>query len=178
MLEEIKRPDPNDPGESKKDVSEKWLDDIYFSLRTLEMFERQLRAGVVDLFEFLHSLGYSNATGKAAIAQAKAIQLVTDEFELILNNTEKIIPKDKLKDLRTKLLFCLNIQGGKYGKMFDYKYRSQNMSSGSYVCGINLYKPFFIFQNTISQMRKELVSCLSHILFVTDKKKNLKSKAM
>lgn len=153
--------------ESIKNVSDKWLDRIFNSLTTLEYYERQLRMGYQGLSEYLESLNNPNPEGTKVVAQVQATAFLLNEYEMLFNNVETEIEKGQMKILRDKLKLCKEIWVGKHGEVVSYKYarrRGERIAIGG-----KFHSNFFEIIDLFSEMRRILISNLSHILFIQNK---------
>jgi len=85
--------------ESKKDISSKWLDVLFDSLLRLEFYDRNLKSGAQDLFEYLQTLRFKiNPVLTLKLTQIKAVDLMISEFE-ILKSTKIHFSFDLLSSL-------------------------------------------------------------------------------
>ena len=150
--------------ESKKDISDKWLDKIDDSLKRLEFYERQLRVGHQNIFEYINGLGFTNPYVKTCLAQIEATTLMIEEFEIIFTNTEKIIANEKMIELKNKLVLCRNISSGKYGEC--HKGLHEFKKGKSILTKVIFKKPFDDLLKELSELRRELVNELSHLLWI------------
>jgi len=148
--------------ESKKDISDKWLDRIDISLKNLEFYERQLKTGHQDLTEYVNTtLGYNNPYLRSCQAQIESISFFIEEFSIIFNNIEKVIEKSKLEEMRKKLHYCRDINNGKYAKVYTPVSTDKNVLKK-----LIFEKNFYVLINLLSNLRRELVNQLSHLLWI------------
>jgi len=158
----------NQTEQSKKDISEEHLSRVDESLRRLENYERQLRTGHQDVAEYIQSLRISNPYIKSCITQLKTFDFLIQEFEIVFNNIVKIIPEEKLKELRQKLIYCREINVGKYGKTHTPIYdRSKDTNI---LKEIIFEDAFYTLTDELSKLRKQLINELSHLLWIGKEK--------
>ena len=84
----------NEFEESKKDISDRWLERLDQSLKSLEHYERIIRNGHPDIYEFIEASGFKNPEVRTSLAQIDAIKFMISEFEICFNNCQKVIKKD------------------------------------------------------------------------------------
>ena len=150
--------------ESKKDISEEHLSRVDESLRRLEFYERQLRTGHQEIFEYIKSLRIPNSYNQSCITQLKTFDFLIQEFEIVFNNIEKIISEEKLKELRKKLIYCREINVGKHGKTHTPIY--DKSKDTNILKEIIFEDAFYILTGELSNLRKELINELSHLLWI------------
>ena len=158
----------NPTEESKKDISQEHLSRVDESLRRLENYERQLRTGHQDVAEYIQSLRIPNSYNHSCITQLKTFDFLIQEFEIVFNNIEKIIPEEKLKELRKKLIYCREINVGKHGKTHTPIYDRSNNTN--ILKEIIFEDAFYILTGELSNLRKELINELSHLLWIGKEK--------
>lgn len=152
---------------SMKDVSDKWLDLIFNSLKLLEYYEREFKSGCQGIQDFIQQLGYANPYGILAMSQVKAMELLVNEFDITLTNIEPIISKNKYEEMRKKLLYCMELQSSKYGVLYEYTWGCTDKFHGKpYTNGIKFHLLFFTFIQKTAELRGDIIRELSPVLFI------------
>jgi len=144
--------------ESKKDFSNRWLDNIFDCLERLELYERQLKMGFEDLQQYIILLKYSKPVLKTKKTQLKAVELMITEIGILLNNSEKVIKNLVMQKLRrvNKVAIKMCNTGSLY----------QNYYNCGKVIRIEFKKDFNVIIGLLSSIRKQIVSELSPFLWI------------
>jgi len=157
--------------ESIRNVNEKWIDRIYESLVTVEMYERQFMNGAADIQTYINALVARNPGGVLSSSQISLIGYTYNEFSILFSNIEAIVPEEDMKILREKLKKCQDIANGRFGKLYSYR---RGMNGG--VTGLKIYNPYILLGEKYSEIRNDVVKCLSHILYAQDKTKSIRGR--
>lgn len=138
---------------TEKNITDKWLDNIFESLMRLEGYERMLKEGCESVLEYVQ-----NPNLNLADIQYKNFSLFMTEVEIILEDTKHLI--DKTKYLNIALLFEMikKSENDVEGFLFtQYDMVAHNQWSA-------LKPEFEIAKKRISKLRGMLVSSLWKLL--------------
>ena len=138
---------------SEKTINDKWLDNIYNILLRLEQADKLASDGCRDIIEFIQS-----PDQYLPLIQHKNYSMFLTDFEILINNSKKIIGEKKYKD------FIKNIEGlndleKKFKGFLIVKSNNINKTNKYYLRPI-----FYEALKIISKMRRDVVSCLWKIL--------------
>lgn len=87
---------------NQKNITEKWLDNIYEILIRLEGYERLSRDGGNSLMEYIQSIA-ENPNIDLATLQKKNYDFFITEYEVLLNNIRHLIDKATYLKMKMKL---------------------------------------------------------------------------
>ncbi len=138
---------------SEKNISDKWLDNIFNILTRLEEAEKLSREGCIGILEYIQI-----PEKTLPLIQYKNYTLFLTDFRLLINNCEQIIGNDNYK------VFAKNLEGlreleSKCQCFLGVKKNHINKTETYYL------KPMFHnATEVIGQMRRNLVSNLWKIL--------------
>lgn len=150
--------------ESKKDVSNRWLNFIYDSLIRLEEDERRMRNGCLDLVEFFQLS--QNNKNLITDLQINNMKFMLDEFDILLHNVRSILTKEKYDRLREKLKLYTDIFKGE-SKVELFKVVVSNADRKNRTRS-ELTPAFNKIADDLGKLRAKLVQNLDHILFIKD----------
>lgn len=162
--------------ESIKNVSEKFLDVIFQSLQRLELHERYMKNGCIDLMEYIRI--FHHPEGTINYVRVKNLKLMIHEFDILLNNTHSILSDDDHKDLQNKLKTIKKIiNEGITKKDKDNKTKEtllvfkESFDNISKQKTMTLNPLFNIIQTELCSLRGLFVKSLNHILYSQTKNK-------
>ncbi len=154
---------------SKRDVSDEWIrNNVYEALETIEMAERRIYNGCVDLIEYIQELRFG--IQRIPEIQLKAMEMMIVEFNILLENTHEIVTKDQYDEARKKLdLLSLVYDSGKAYKIISNR-------EGKIKRMVVLNPLFWKLAKSLSKLRSKMVKNLKHILFLKNMGKDKEEK--
>ena len=155
--------------ESKRGVSDKWIDNnVYKVLEKIEDCERRMKNGCIDLIEYIQT-SYHNILD----VQLQNMQIMLHEFDILIENTKAILSKSQHEEVKKKL----ELLEQTFRRAMSSKIKSErlfieisNNISGKKRIAYVLQPLFYKISNLLSKLRSEMVSNLSHILFIQSSK--------
>jgi len=87
---------------NQKNITDKWLDNVYEILMRLEGYERLAKEGCNSLMEYLQSIA-QNPNIDLATLQKKNYDMFITEFEVLLNNIKHLVDNKTFLKMRIKL---------------------------------------------------------------------------
>jgi len=142
---------------NQKNITDKWLDNIYEILMRLEGYERLAKEGCNSLMEYLQSIA-QNPNIDLATIQKKNYDMFITEFEILLNNIKHLVDKTIFLKMQIKLYRLIKTEkevGGFLEKRFDMLQHSE----------WSVLKPeFYSALRQISELRGIAVSSLWKML--------------
>ena len=164
--------------ESKKDISDLWLQDIYKALKNIEMDEKILRTGTTDIAQFVEIISISNNPGGVeGQTIIRTANMLIQDFEILLNNISPIL-KPEIMEMFRKLLKEIDDMLIDRNELYRERFqpaRSGRVGRGSFI-GIIRKEKFYSLIQKVSYLRCEIVKQLAHILFVQDFKQENKKR--
>jgi len=106
---------------NQKNITDKWLDNIYEILMRLEGYERLAKEGCNSIIEYLQSIA-QNPNIDLATIQKKNYDMFITEFEVLLNNIQHLVDKTIFLKMQIKLYRLIKTEkevGGFLEKRFD-----------------------------------------------------------
>ena len=160
-------------GESLKNVSDRFLDLIFDSLRSLQENETCMKEGCANLVEYMRE--FNIPSSDINNIQVKNMQLMINEFDKLFKNITPIVEKDTMKNMKQKLNEYQKVMDKGYinkeGKTFMiYKSGYDQLKKTN---NINIKPLFYMVGNQLSDLRGEVILSLKHILY-TQKTKDKK----
>lgn len=134
---------------SNKNITDKWLDNIFETLMRLEGYERLAKEGCNSILEYVQVQNLDLAT-----IQHKNYEMFISEFEIILNNTRHLIDKKTYLQITLKLNALKNFEQ-EVGGFLDVKFNQMQHTEHCV-----LKQEFYFAENEISKLRGILVSSL------------------
>ena len=95
---------------SQKNITDKWLDNIFECLMRLEQYERLLKEGCESILDYVQ-----NPNLNLADIQYKNYNLFITEAEILLEDTKHLIAKDKFLSISLLLKWIKNYEVDKDG---------------------------------------------------------------
>ncbi len=138
---------------SEKTINDKWLDNIYDILLRLENSDKLASEGCISLIEFVQS-----PQQFLPLIQYKNYSMFLTDFEILINNTQKIIGATEYKKFVKNIKNLREAESNVGGFLVV---NSKNINK------IKKYKLKPLFQDAIkiiSSMRRDIVSCLWKVL--------------
>lgn len=149
---------------SQKNITDKWLDNIFKSLENLDLYQRRLRNGCMDLMEYINSLGLTDNLDKIRYQNAG---IMITEFRILLDNVKKIINEKEFELLSNDLKFCEKVYSNKLKlkdrqiDVYDIVHNEVEHESKFVIT------PYFeLLSDQLCELRERIVSNLSNILFL------------
>jgi len=156
--------------ESKRNVSDEWIrNNVYEALETIELAERRMRNGCADLKEYIQEM--SIGLHRIPEIQLMNMGIMLTEFDILIENTKKILKKDDYDDARKNIDLYLRYFHEK--KVYKVLRNDQNIKVRKRIV---LNKYFSKLAGDLSKLRSKMVDNLSHILFLKDKDKGSEEK--
>ncbi len=155
--------------ESQKDLSNKFLDIIFNSVQNLQDFETCMNQGCLNLIEYMQSFNINHQNPNLVnYLRLKNMDLMVQEFSLLLPNIKNIVQEDEMEKLEARLEIIKSaivngVENKKSKKvMFISKETAnhKNRTKGMILLGL-----FDLIGNQLSQLRAETIDSLSSVLF-------------
>jgi len=164
-------------GESLKNISDKFLDLIFDSLKILQYYETCMKQGCENLMEYMENFKIERKD--ISYIQLKNMELMIHEFDKLFKNVKSIVDITKMKEMEKKLDDMKKILGKEYiekdGKKFYVYKETHNQKEKTR--DMKLGQVFYIIANDLSTLRGDVISNLSHILYTQKQNKGKKQKA-
>lgn len=143
----------NSENSSLKTINDKWLDNIYDILLRLENSDKLSSEGCRDIIEYLQS-----PEQFLPLIQYKNYSIFLTDFQILINNSREIIGEDKYKEFVKNLKSLEELE--KKCKGFLIIKTNNIKKTQQYT----LRPVFFEALKIISNMRRDIVTCLWRIL--------------
>jgi len=170
--------------DSKRSVSDRWLDLIFECLKNLEKYERSARNGSIDLTQYLtlrYDEGFIDQPNIETEIRIKSINLMISEFRILITNFGDIILPKEFIEKCNKVLnwanaernYIATLEDEKKGNYYTKAEVKRYYADGSLTKEILFLitgKKFYSILNELSNLRAELVRELKDILFMLDPK--------
>lgn len=137
----------------QKNITDKWLDNIFESLMRLQGYERMLKEGCGSVLEYVQ-----NPEINLADIQYKNYTLFMTEVEIILGDTRHLIDKQKFLNLSILFKVIKEIENEAEGFIYT-QYDMVNHTEWR-----ELKPDFELVKPKVSQIRSMLVSALWKLL--------------
>ncbi|MCX6748216.1 MAG: hypothetical protein NT076_01280 [Candidatus Pacearchaeota archaeon] len=96
---------------NQKNITDKWLDNVYQSLMKLEDYERLAKEGCSSIVEYVQSISQNkNFQMDMAQLQKKNYDFFITEFEVLLNNIRHLIDKQTYLRMQIKLFSLVSYE--------------------------------------------------------------------
>ncbi len=160
--------------ESKKNISDKFLEIILSSLQNLQDFETSMRRGCENIVEYIlqqHNFHFQNRSDLNYV-QVENMNFMINEFELLLPNIKSIVKDTDMKEMEKKFTNIKNLlYKGLYSekKKETYIAYKEIYNQVSKTKTIKIYPLFNIISQELSSLRGNVVMSLNHILFIQSK---------
>ncbi len=159
----------NDDLQSRKNITNTWINSIGEALVRLEDHERLMKEGCSSLLEFA-SIDPRDLDWYLPNVQLKNMSLMLTEFRILLGNVKKILPKKTFDHMTSQLDFYEKCYNGELkseeGKQMEIMTVLRNQVEHRQWIRL---EPFFsILSNKLSKLREELVEALAHLLYSID----------
>lgn len=155
----------DDKIETKQDLSSLWIkNNVYDSLEKIELYERFMRTGFKNIFDYIEQI---NITPEMIVGlQLKNMELMLVELDILIENVKSLLRKEKYDEIRKiidSLLFAF-----KKGLKAQLPYRILKNQKEKLRTQV-LTEVFYIIEKRLLKLRSEMVSNLSHLLFLQNK---------
>lgn len=170
MIQTNNNTEDKEQNQMQRSISEKWLNLVYEKLERTDRHEVIARNGSQDLNQYVEQNVKDplNAHNLEISYKQKAIDLIFEDFKMIL-----IMFGNDILDVQFKTTFT-----EKLNKLIEYKSKPYAVEDCfTYLTHakrggrrIMLGNRFFIILESLGKLREELVTELTPILFLTDKK--------
>lgn len=138
---------------SEKTINDKWLDNIYNILLRLENSDKLASEGCMSIIDFVES-----PQQFLPLIQYKNYSIFLTDFEILINNSQKIIGNKKYKEFVRNINTLRELEKNVGGFLVV---NSKNISRTKKY----YLKPIFNHAiKIISKMRRDIVSCLWKVL--------------
>jgi len=156
--------------ESQKDISNKFLDVIFESLQRLEIHERRMFEGCIDLKEYIDQLNFKIDIN---FVRAKNMTLMIKEFEICFRNINAIVNSDKLKEMqeglkKIKSIVNSGMSDKKNKKVFPFNII---LNKPQKISEIKINYLFEKIEIGLSMLRGKVISSLTPVLYSIGTKK-------
>lgn len=153
---------------STSNINQRWLENIFENLKNLENGERLAREGCISLMEYLQMTPDQRAIMLADI-QYKNLRFMITEIDLLLTDVTPVVDPTKIEELRTKLVKVSQVKDVR--SLFIKESYSQIKNA---ILKTELTDFFYKTLTFISQMRREIIIEIKHILYIDDTSKRRK----
>ena len=159
---------------SKRDISQKWADDLYESLRELETFEALSKHGCENIIEYANLP--ANQIQDLGWIQLKNMEYWCDALTRIIIKTEPITTKKKNKELRNKIKaikhFAKSGMDKKKGEGIDTvgKWIGRDQVNHKKTRRYNLNPLFYRLVERLCGINEEIIKSLKDILWLPKSK--------
>jgi len=157
-----------EPETSKRNISDKWINNnVYEALEKIEEHERLMKNGCSDLIEYIQEIKLG--LNRLPQIQIQNMKFMINEFDILIKNTKKILKKEDYEDAKKRNEFHdnsfkngLNLNGD---KQMVYNIIHNNPKRTTYF-KLN-QEPFNFLANKLSDLRMDMITYLSPVLFIT-----------
>ncbi len=171
-MEEDNKTKTEETNQSKKDITNKWLDLIYTHLTNLDSLERRARDGCKDIIEYVNIP--RNQLQSLPDIQIKNLSLLISEFEMTFKDVEEVVNPKSFKNMLGKFNEIIKIKVNGFKGILCYT-NETNINSRYKPIRKNkkkLTSTFYLLINKLSELRGDLVTSLKHILWIKDDGEN------
>lgn len=151
--------------QSKKDISNKWLDAIYERLVSLNFHEKLARDGCQSIIQYVN-IPHQQLQALPQI-QLKNLDLSISDFDMMFKDINDVVKGNQLKEMKKKLSKIKSLKIGDLNGVSYYKFNNV-VVKGKQKKKLALTSTFYIMVNELSELRGDLVSSLKHILWKQD----------
>lgn len=143
------------PVESIRDISEKWNDDLYESLRNLERLEKVARLGDDNLFGWIarNCLYPGNVALMIGNSRIEAVEYFLEEAKILISNYKSLLTEEEHKLISLELDKGFNLLRGGSGEIATRTSDEHGKNPG-----LDLEKPFLNCCDLITKLRDTLVN--------------------
>lgn len=138
---------------SERTINDKWLDNIYNILLRLETADKLANEGCRDLIEYIQT-----PEQHLPMIQYKNYTLFLTEFEILINNCQKMLPDKKYEE------FVKNLEGLRKAEKVHGEFLIRRFNNIQKTEKYSLRPVFNDAIKIISRMRRDVVSCLWPVL--------------
>lgn len=163
-------PNENQNIESKKQVVDRMIDSIFETLEKLEYYDQMQKDGIENLLDTM-SVPIELWQKQFSYTKHKCIGLMITQFELCFAKAKALIDEKLYKEMESRLKFYKNIYDTnkfEHNGKKEIVVRVINQRNANW---LELGKPFEIISVELSNLRKDLLSSLSKILYALDRNK-------
>ncbi|KKM68688.1 hypothetical protein LCGC14_1458370 [marine sediment metagenome] len=155
----------DDKIETKQDLSSLWIkNNVYDSLEKIELYERFMRTGFKNIFDYIEQI---NLTPEMIVGlQLKNMELMIVELDILIENVKSLLLKKVYDEIRIEIDSLL--VAFKKGLKKELPYRILKNQKDKLRTQV-LTEVFYIIEKHLLKLRSEMVSNLSHLLFLQDK---------
>lgn len=148
-------------------INSLWLNNIFENLKNLEMMERNAREGCQGIMEYL-MIPHEQRRAIISDTQYKNLRMMISEIHLLLTDLSPVIDDTKLKEFNSRLELVK--ESTKERKNFIKETYSLNKTLVSSSLS-ELFEPSLEY---VSELKREIIKEISHLLYIKEEKNNKK----
>lgn len=144
-------------------INSKWLENIYENLKKIEEFERYAREGCASILEYT-SIPFEQRPMQIGDIQYKNFRLLINEFSLVIPDLTPVIEQEEIIKINSRLaLIKDHIDKQHLFIVYVKDHNGKIINSKT----TELFKFTLDYMSTVRSM---VISSISHLLFLREKK--------